>query len=131
MPKSNPILKIIEPTPLHMESCVDEIIQTRLQLQPNSQRCMARTFRFFQCTNKPSAMLPSGIGVCRMHARTWRTHGLITDKSLSERHVSDLTNNLSAAATPKDERWFTRDVMWKETSFFGVENLSDVSDAQY
>ena len=68
-----------------------EIIQNRLQMLNNSQKCMARTFRLFQCGHKASAMLPSGIGVCRMHVRTWRKHGLMTDSSLSHAHETDLT----------------------------------------
>ena len=38
---------------------------------------------------------------------------------------------LCAAGTPKDNVWYTRDVMWKETSRFGIETLVDLSGEQY
>ena len=31
---------------------VNGIIQTRMQIPPNTQKCMARTFRFFRCAHK-------------------------------------------------------------------------------
>ena len=95
------------------------------------QKCMARTFRLFQCGNKASAMLPSGIGVCRMHVRTWRKHGLMTDTSLSHAHETDLVKYLSKAGTPKDKQWFSRDILWKEALHFNVDNVIDLSDAEY
>jgi hypothetical protein len=110
---------------------VIEIIQNRLQMPNNSQKCMARTFRLFQCGHKASAMLPSGIGVCRMHVRTWRKHGLMTDTSLSHAHETDLTTYLSKAGKPKDKQWFSRDILWKEALHFNVDNVTDLSDAEY
>ena len=92
---------------------------------------MARTFRLFQCAHKPSAVLPSGVNVCRMHLRTWRKHGLITDTSLSHSHERDIVKYLSSATTTKDNRWYTRDIMWREACAFQVNNLSDLTDDQY
>jgi hypothetical protein len=106
-------------------------MQNRLQMPHNLQKCMARTFRLFQCAHKVSAMLPSGIGVCGMHIRTWRKHGLMTDSSLSHAHETDLTKYLSSAAKPKDKPWFSRDILWKEAIHFKVDNLVDLSDAEY
>jgi hypothetical protein len=108
-----------------------EIIQNRLQMPNNLQKCMARTFRLFQCGNKASAVLPSGVGVCRMHVRTWRKHGLMTDTSLSHAHETDLVKYLSKAGTPKDKQWFSRDILWKEALHFNVDNVIDLSDAEY
>ena len=108
-----------------------EIMQNRLQMPHNSQKCMARTFRLFQCAHKASAMLPSGIGVCGMHVRTWRKHGLMTDTTLSHAHEVDLIKYLSTAAKPKDKYWFSRDILWKEAMHFNVANVVDLSDAEY
>ena len=66
-----------------------------------------------------------------MHVRTWRKHGLMTDSSLSHAHETDLTKYLSSAAKPKDKQLFSRDILWKEGIHFKVDNLVDVSDAEY
>ena len=64
---------------------MNEIIQNRLQIFQDSQKCMARIH------HGAFAMPPSGIGVCRMHVRTWRKHCLMTDSFLSYSHEADLT----------------------------------------
>ena len=69
---------------------VTDTIQCRLQSPVDKSKCMARTFRLFQCPHKPSAVLPSGVNVCRMHLRTWRKHGLMTDTSLSHSHEKEI-----------------------------------------
>ena len=66
-----------------------------------------------------------------MHVRTWRKHGLMTDSSMSHSHETDLTKYLSSAAKPKDKQWFSRDILWKEAVHFKVDNLEDLSDAEY
>ena len=66
-----------------------------------------------------------------MHVRTWRKHGLMTDSSLSHAHETDLTKYLSSAAKPKDKQWLSRDILWKEAVHLNVDNLVDLSEAEY
>ena len=64
-PKTKPTKKKQVDPPGDFADDVIEIIQHRLQMPHNSQKCMARTFRLFQCAHKAFAMLPSGLpGVC-------------------------------------------------------------------
>ena len=118
------------PADNHAEA-VFGIMQNRLHMPHNSQKCMARTFRLFQCAHKASAMLPSGIGVCGMHVRTWRKHVLMTDITLSHAHEADLIKYLATATKPKHNYRFSRDILWKEAMHFNVANLVDLSDAEY
>ena len=108
--KAKAAKKSIEaPADNHAEA-VFEIMQHRLHMPHNSQTCMARTFRLFQCAHKASAMLPSGIGVCGMHVRTWRKHALMTNITLSHAHEADLIKYLATATKPKDKYWSPRHI---------------------
>ena len=110
---------------------VAELIQTRLQIVPNKDKCMARTFRLFQCAKKPSLQLECGAQVCRAHMRSRRRHGLMTSTSVSSTHMNEITKYLWSAADPREYLWYTRDIMWTEASVFKVDNLADLSDEQY
>ena len=55
----------------------------------------------------------------------------MTDSSLSHSHETDLTTYLSSAAKPKDKQWFSRHVLRKEAVHYKVDNLVDLSEAEY
>ena len=55
----------------------------------------------------------------------------MTTKSVSASHKHDIAKYFTSMTDPREDYWYTRDIMWHEASVFAVENLSDLSDEQY